>query len=124
MVVVYRQTIRKPPKIYLVYCSYPYTEDPKGTTEYMKRWARKILEKWNDLVLLIPHLVFDAIWDFPEGYTHEEISVWELALIARMDIFTYDPVRVSAGVRWEKAFAEKEGIPIITMEDLENGKRP
>ena len=121
--VVCRQTARQPKKLYLVYVSYPYSENPTETTEQIQLWAQKILKRFDDLVLLIPHFVFDAVFDFPDGYTHPEIAVQELELIKRMDIFVYDPKRVSTGVRWEKAYAEHVGVPILTMEELENGKR-
>jgi len=119
-----RQTARKPKKLYLVYASYPYSEDPAKTTEEIRVWARGILEKFNDLVLLVPHFVFDSVWDLPAGYTHPEIAVQELELIKRVDIFVYNPKRISSGVRWEMAYAEHIGVPILTMEELSNGKRP
>ena len=122
--VVCRQTARKPKKLYLVYVSYPYSEDPVGTSEEIQAWAQRIQKRFDDLVLLIPHFVFDAVWDFPEGYTRPEMAVQELELIKRMDIFVYDPKRVSAGVRWEMAYAEHIGVPILTMEELEKGVRP
>ena len=121
--VVYRQTARKPKKLYLVYVSYPYSEDPTGTSEEIQAWAQKILKKFDDLVLLIPHFALDAVWDYAKGYTHPEMAVQELELIKRMDIFVYNPKRISAGVRWEKAYAEHIGVPILTMEELEKGVR-
>lgn len=111
-------------KIYIVYMSYPYTEDPRKTSEEVKGCAQILLDSTNDLVLLIPHFIFDAIWDFPPGYTHPEIALLELALIAKIDIFAYDPGRISSGVRWEKAFAEYMGIPILTFDELLRGVRP
>ena len=122
--VMYKRTARKPKKLYLVYVSYPYSEDRFKTTDEVKAWAQKVLKRFDDLVLLIPHFVFDAVWDYPEGYSHPEMTVQELKLIKQMDIFVYNPKRVSAGVRWEKAYAEHIGVPILTMEELENGKRP
>ena len=122
--VMYKRTARKPKKLYLVYVSYPYSEDPTKTRRQVQLWAQMVLKKFDDLVLLIPHFVFDAVWEYPEGYTHPEMAVQELELIKRMDIFVYNPKRVSAGVRWEIAYAEHIGVPILTMEELESGKRP
>ena len=122
--VLCRQTARKPKKLYLVYVSYPYSEDSTGTSEEIQAWAQKILKKFDDLVLLIPHFVFDAVWEFPNGYTHPEMAVQELELIKRIDVFVYNPKRISAGVRWEMAYAEHIGVPILTMEEIEYGKRP
>lgn len=114
--------------MYLVYMSYPYTRDPQKTTEEVTQWARLILHRHDDVVLLIPHWVFDALWaedgKLPKGYTHPEISVQEFALINKMDIFVYHPDHISAGVRWEKAFAEIMKIPILTFQQLLEGVRP
>jgi len=52
------------------------------------------------------------------------MAVQELELIKRMDIFVYNSKRVSAGVRWEMAYAEHIGVPILTIEELEKGVRP
>jgi len=103
--------------------SYPYSENPTETTRQIQLWAQKILKRFDDLVLLIPHFVFDAVFDLPKGYTHPEMAIQELELIKRMDILVYNPKRVSAGVHWEMAYAEHIGVPILTMEELENGKR-
>jgi len=111
-------------KIYLVYMSFPYTEDPKGTAREIAKIAKEIYTKHHDLVLLIPHFMFDAIWDFPTGYTIPNIATIELALIKRLDIFAYEPSRISSGVTWEKAFAEVENIPILTYQQLMEGERP
>lgn len=117
-------TARKPKKLHLVYVSYPYSEDPFKTKDEIKAWAQAMLKRFDDLILLIPHFTFDAVWDFPEGYTHPEMAVQELEIIKRVDIFVYNPKRISSGVRWEMAYAEHIGVPILTMEELENGKRP
>jgi hypothetical protein len=111
-------------KFFLVYCSYPYSDGPITRTEEMKALSQKIYEQTNDLILIIPHLVFDALYDFPPGYTHPEIALAELAIIARCDIFAYDPQNVSIGVNWEKSFAELIQKPVITFEDLLYGERP
>ena len=124
LAVMCKKTVRNPKKLYLVYVSYPYSEDPVKTTAEVSAWARSMLEKFNDLVLLVPHLVFDFVWDLSAGYTHPEIAIQELELIKRVDIFVYNPKRISSGVRWEMAYAEHIGVPILTMEELSNGKRP
>lgn len=115
-------------KMYIVYMSYPYSEDPDQTTEEVKGCAQILLNEHDDLVLLVPHFVFDQLWaedgKLPEGYTHPEIAIQELALIHKVDIFAYDPRRVSSGVRWEMSFAEYMQIPILTFEELLAGKRP
>jgi len=91
-----------------VYFSYPYSDNPRQRTEEIKRKVREILQKRKDLVPLIPQLIFDALYDFSEGYTHPEFSIMEFELISRCDLFVYDPehLEFSRGVRWEFAFAK------------------
>ena len=102
----------------IVYFSYPYTDNPKDRTEEIKTFVKLLLENQKGFVPIIPHLVFDALYNFPEGYTHPEFSVMEYELMSRCDIVAYDPNEVSAGVRWEVAFAEWMGKRIITFEEL------
>jgi len=113
-------------KVWVVYLSYPYSADPEKYTKEIKKIAREIMANNKDLILLIPHYVFDAVFDFQSGYgsTQRHIGFLELALISRCDIFAYDPDKTSAGVIWEMCFAKLVKIPIMTMEELENGKRP
>ena len=123
------QTARKPKKLYLVYCSYPYSDNPKERTNQIKVWAQRILEQFDDLVLLIPHFVFDAVWadvkgNLPKGYEHTKIAEQEFELIKRCDIFTYAPEQMSSGVIWEKSFASRIGKPIFTFSELMQGLRP
>jgi len=119
-------------KYYIVYCAYPYTEDPKRTADEIATWARLVYDHNKDLVLLIPHFVFDA----PVGYTQQGDFKWikgdsndwilerELALIAKVDAVAYDPENISIGVKWEIAFARFLGKPVLTYEEIIEGKRP
>jgi len=105
----------------LAYFSYPYSDNPRKRTEEIKKIVRKILERHKDIVPLIPHLVFDALYDYPKGYTHPEFSDMELELISRVDLFVYDPKDAlrSRGVRWELAYAKRcRGVKIITYDEL------
>lgn len=115
-------------KIYTVYCSYPYTKDPKGTTAEINKKCKEIYEatipNGNDLILLIPHNVFDHVYDFPVGDSNSWMSILELGLIERCDIFAFDPANVSTGCHWEKTFAELIGKPITTYAELKEGYRP
>jgi hypothetical protein len=72
----------------------------------------------------VPHLVFDALWNLPTGYSHPEVCLLELAIISKVDIFAYDPAMVGVGVNWEKSFAELIQKPILTYDELLAGKRP
>ena len=108
-------------KTLLVYCSYPYSENPAERTEEIKKIAKEIYrEHRGELVLLIPHLVFDALYDYPPcAMPHlPDIALLELATIWHCDVFAYDPKRMSTGVAWEKGFAEIMGKPIFTYKQL------
>lgn len=106
----------------LVYFSFPYSDNPKGRTEEIKIFVQLVLAKHKNIVPIIPHLMFDSIYNFPEGYTHPEFSLFEFEVISRCDVLTYDPNHVSSGVRWEIAFAQWMGKKIVTFEELmENG---
>jgi len=54
------------------YFSYPYSRNPKATTKEIKRIVRKVKEIHPNIVALIPHLVWDELYDLPQGYTHTE----------------------------------------------------
>ncbi|MEM2367017.1 MAG: hypothetical protein QXQ50_02140 [Candidatus Bathyarchaeia archaeon] len=106
----------------LVYFSYPYSDNPRARTEEIKTFVQLVLAKHGNIVPVIPHLMFDAIYNFPEGYSHPEFSVMEFEVISRCDCLAYDPNEVSSGVRWEVAFAKWLGKPVLTFKELmENG---
>jgi len=112
----------------LVYLSYPYTDDPKKRAEEVKALTRALHRKRPDLVILIPHFIFDAIWDFQEGYSIEAFLYQELELISRCDLFCIIRGASSAGVMWEEAFAKwlKDVFPdshpkIVTWRQLMEG---
>ena len=105
-------------RLKLVYFSYPYTDNPKGRTEEIKTFVQLVLAKHDNIVPVIPHLMFDAIYNFPEGYSHPEFSVMELEIISRCDFVAYDPSEVSSGVRWEVAFARWLGKPVLTFQEV------
>jgi hypothetical protein len=127
---------------YMIYCSYPYSEDPERTTKEINAICKEIYNlahaRDNDLLLMIPHNIFDAVFDKPAGYnwTQKDACVsrtfnanfWmpmcELTLITRCDAFAYEPTRISPGVLWEKTYAELIQKPIYTYAELKAGKRP
>ena len=115
-------------KQYMIYCSYPYSDDPTKRTGLINAICRGIYRtahaKDNDLILLIPHNVFDRVFDFPVGNSNRWMCLCELTLIERCDAFAYDPEEMSPGVIWEKTFAEMIGKPIFTYEEIKGGKRP
>jgi len=104
----------------LAYFSYPYSDNPRKRTEEIKQKVRQILKLHSDIVPLIPHLIFDALYDFPAGYSHPEFSIMEIELISRCDIFCYNPehLEISRGVRWEYSFAKWLNKEILTYQEL------
>ena len=114
----------------LVYFSYPYSDDPLKRTEEIKRIVREILEDHSDWIPLIPHFIFDALYDFPKGYLKEAIMEWrvavkELEIISRCDILVYSEGLIlrSTGMAWEWSFASwlkehEHPIKIVSYEEL------
>jgi hypothetical protein len=120
-------TLKKRRGLHMVYFSFPYTDDTerrrrevqaKVLSALSKR--REVLGFW-DSVPLVPHYCFDALFDWPAGYTHEEIGLWEIELISRCEFFVFDPENLSSGVRWEKCIAETLGKNILTFEEFAKG---
>lgn len=115
-------------KQYMIYCCFPYTEDPALRTEQINKIARDIYEttlpNGNDLILLIPHNVFDRVFDFPIGNSNAWMLQCEYNLIAKCDAVAYHPKFVSTGVTWELEFAKAIEKPIFTYEQLKAGARP
>ncbi len=113
---------------YLVYCSFPYSDDPERRTEQINSTCKEVYQaahaKDNDLILLIPHNIFDRVFNFPVGNSNEWMCPCELTLIDICDAVAYDPCFSSPGVVWEKAYACHVGKPLLTYEELKAGKRP
>jgi len=106
----------------LVYFSYPYSDNPEKRSEEVKNFVTTVLARHTDIVPIIPHLAFDGLFNFPQGYTHLEVLLMELEIISRCDFVVYSPDHVSSGVAWEIAFAKWLGKPVLTFQDvLTNG---
>ena len=122
-------TLEKRPQCLMAYFSFPYSDDPKKRREQVQAKVLNALSKrfevlgfW-DVVPIVPHFCFDALFNWPAGYTHEEIGLWEIELIARCDLFVFDKENVSSGVRWERCIAETLGKSILSFADFSNGLR-
>lgn len=114
----------------LVYFSYPYSDAPEKRTKEIKMIVREILEDHSDWIPLIPHFIFDAIYDFPKGYSRKAVTEWkvavkELEIIFRCDIIVYSEGLIfkSHGMAWEWSFAHwlknhGHSIEILTYEEL------
>lgn len=107
----------------LLYMAYPYTDGPYTRTKEIREKILELLKVRTDIVIFSPHLAFDALHDWNvEGYQteYEFILSWELEIISRCDAICVPPYegRPSAGVAWEKAYAQRLGIPEYQYEDL------
>jgi len=102
----------------MVYFSYPYSDNPKERSGEIKGKVKQILKANPNLTPIIPHLAFDGLFDYPEGFTHPEILVMELEAISRSDLLAYDPEHLSTGVMWEIAFAKWLGKKVVTFKEL------
>lgn len=104
-----------------MYFSYPYSSNPILRTKEVAKLVHKVLKKHEDFVPIVPHFVFDALFDFPaEGYKEAFASIgpMEFEVISRCDLFVYSPKHLSAGVYWELCFARWKKIPVETYEEL------
>ena len=102
----------------LTYFSYPYSDSPRERTAEIRAIVHGVVRVRHDIVPLVPHLMFDAIYNFPAGYTHEEMCLWEILLIAASHQLAYVPMEVSAGVTWERCIAKAFCKPIFTVNEL------
>ena len=106
----------------LYYFAFPYTRDPKETTLVVQRRVLRILIVRKDIVPIIPHLAFAAIYSYPEGYSLSCVRDWEFEIIKRCDAFVYDPNVHSVGVMWELTIARGFNKPIYTYEQIFRGE--
>jgi len=106
----------------LIYMGYPYTDDPEGRTAEIKKLVQDLLAVRTDIIPFVPHLAFDAIFGFPEGYSHLYVLEWELEVILRCDAVCFPPLQSPTkslcGVLWERAFARWLGKPEVEYETL------
>lgn len=115
----------------LIYFAYPYSDGPKVRTEELKGLIQGLCEVRTDIVPLVPHTMFDAIWDYPDGYSNHfidlKMGVWEFEIIARADYICFPPVQTPCvrlcGVVWESMFAMWHGTPEVKWEHLLDGGR-
>lgn len=103
--------------------AYPYSDGPYTRTKEIREKIIELLKVRTDIVIFSPHLAFDALHDWTaEGYgsNFEFILSWELEIISRCDAICVPPYegRRSAGVAWERTYAQRLGIPEYQYEDL------
>ena len=78
----------------------------------------EILEKRHDIVPIIPHFAFSALYGHPKGYTIDRLRDWELEIIKRCDGLVYEPSIHSVGVKWEMTIAKAFGVPVFTYQQV------
>jgi len=120
----------KPMKVY--YFAYPYSSAPIPNAVEVSAKVRHILEKRKDIVPIVPHWAFDALYNFPTGYSHPEMAHWEVEIISRCDAVVFEPSVTEkaqkeknkggySGVIWEVAIAQKFGTNVWTYDEVEKG---
>lgn len=105
-------------KYLLAYLAYPYSADPKRYTQEIFEIAVKIISKFQlnkEIVPVVPHLMFDP---FHHHVADELILEWELETISRCDIFVVCSDKLSPGMMWELAYAQRLGKPIYELEEI------
>ena len=109
----------------LVYFGYPYTDDPVKRTAEITKLVQDLLAVRKDIIPIVPHLAFDAILGYPEGYSNAYVLEWELEVISRVDAVCFPPPQSPAkslcGVLWEAAFARWLGVPEVEYDALLEG---
>lgn len=108
-----------------IYFAYPYSSDPLERTKEICDLVRSLLEVRKDVVPLIPHIMFDALYDYPTGYDHAFMLGWELEVIESADYICLPPVPEGVpggcGRFWERAFAFRVGTPEVDWDYLMDG---
>ena len=107
-----------PRRVPMVYVSYPYSDNPMQRVNEVQGLVFGLLELSKAWVPIVPHFCFDALFDFPVGYEHAEVGVWELELISHCNILIYDPAQWSSGVHWERTFAQRIGLLVMSVDQF------
>jgi len=108
----------------MIYFAYPYSSDPDLRSREIQDLIHKLVEIRKDIVPLVPHYMFDALYDFPTGYGCTFMLGWELEILTRVDYICIVPSPervVSGGIYWEKEFCRWYGTPEIDWEYLLDG---
>lgn len=114
----------------LIYFAYPYSADPSEMTRQIKQLVTEMIENraaklgFYDIVPLVPHCAFDALYDYPTGYECTFMLQWEYEILTRCDYICLPPTEVkSTGRIWETEFCNWWGVSLVDFEKLwEGGK--
>ena len=114
--------------MHIIYFGYPYTHNPKLMTEEIKTLVVSLLDHRAkvrdefDIVPIVPHIAFDGLYDYPEGYSNFFMLGWEFEIIsvARGICFPETDI-MSYGCAWELQFAKWFGVDIFNYNKLYEG---
>ena len=119
----------------MAYISYPFSRDPRGLTKEVCVYAKKIMEKFPNIFVIVPHTAVDftmfgepkeKITDYGER-DHSLAPQIEFTILSKIDLFIQgvpDDPTVSTGCIWEHAFVEwlntwrKRKIIIIILAEM------
>lgn len=105
----------------LAYLSYPYTKDPEAYTEKVRKLAKKLQSKYENLVLVIPHFASNFMKEGESTEEHGQAIFYDLAFIQRCDIFIVGKdldYQESVGCVWEYYYAKILGKLIYDAKEM------
>jgi hypothetical protein len=127
------RTFKVPKRSLLAYLSYSFSSDPKGLTKTASRIATRIMRKYPNIFIIVPHTAVDVTVYGPpkascEGYKDGGFACQlEYTILEKIDMFIQgvpDDPKVSMGCIWEHAYVlhlnkiRKKQIIVVTPEEL------
>ena len=124
-----------PNKRLIAYLSYPFSRNPIGYTKEVCEYAKKIMTKFPNIFIIIPHTAVDItlygeakekITDY-EPRDHTLAAQLEFTILNKIDLFIQgvsDDPTVSMGCIWEHSFVlwlnswRKKKIIIVTLKEI------
>ena len=122
-------------KCYIAYLSFPFSSNPRDMTEKACLIGRKIMEKYPNIFVVVPHSSVDITMFGPprecmKDYGAREHSLApqiEFTILSKIDIFIQgvpDDPSISMGCIWEHSFVlwlnrtRKKQVIMLTPKDL------
>jgi len=128
--------IKIPNKSLIAYLTYPYSNDPKGNTKKARELTCKIMKKYPNIFIIVPHTAVDntLFGDFIErkekhaNEDHINAILCEFIILEKIDIFILGTKKedMSTGMCWEYSYVlhlnqiRKKQILIIELEEVLN----
>ena len=119
----------------MAYLSYPFSRDPRGFTKEVCIHAKKIMEKYPNIFIIVPHTAVDVtmfgepkekITDYG-ARDHSLAPQLEFTILSKIDMFIQgvpDDPTVSMGCIWEHSFVQwlntwrRRKIMIVTLKEI------